>query len=36
MYFSHQRASEELGYTARPARAALADAVNWFNAHHYR
>jgi dihydroflavonol-4-reductase len=35
MYFSHRRASEELGYQPRPARAALADAVHWFDAHHY-
>jgi dihydroflavonol-4-reductase len=30
MYFSSAKAQEELGYEARPARAALADAVAWF------
>lgn len=30
MFFSHARATEELGYTPRPAREALADAVQWF------
>lgn len=35
MYFSSQRAIDELGYAPRPARAALADAVAWFEAHGY-
>lgn len=35
MFFSHQRAREELGYRARPARDALADAVAWYYAHRY-
>ncbi len=30
MYFSHERASRELGYRPRPAQQALADAVQWF------
>src|SRR5699024_5196323 len=30
MYCSHARATAELGYAPRPARAALADAVAWF------
>lgn len=30
MYFSSARAEAELGYRARPASAALADAVTWF------
>ncbi|TAN05735.1 MAG: NAD-dependent epimerase/dehydratase family protein [Rhodanobacteraceae bacterium] len=30
MYFSSQRAEAELGYRARPAREALADAIQWF------
>jgi len=36
MYFSHARASRELGYSPRPAQAALEDAVKWFDAHGYR
>ena len=35
MFFSHARAAEELGYRARPARDALADAVAWYYAHRY-
>lgn len=35
MFFSHARASAELGYRARPARDALADAVAWYYAHRY-
>ncbi len=35
MYFSHRRASGELGYRPRPARQALADAVHWFAGHGY-
>ncbi len=30
MYFSSAKAMHELGYTARPAREALADAIAWF------
>lgn len=30
MYFSSQKAERELGFTARPYREALADAVEWF------
>jgi dihydroflavonol-4-reductase len=30
MYFSSQRAEAELGWHARPAREALADAIQWF------
>jgi dihydroflavonol-4-reductase len=32
MYFSSAKAARELGYTARPATAALADAIDWFRA----
>lgn len=35
MYFSSQRAIEELGYAPRPAREALTDAVAWFDANGY-
>ncbi len=35
MYFSHQRAQDELGYRPRPAHQALVDAVDWFAAHGY-
>jgi len=35
MYFSSQRASQELGYAPRPAREAIADAVAWFDANGY-
>ncbi|AWN16350.1 hopanoid-associated sugar epimerase [Salinisphaera sp. LB1] len=35
MFFSHARATAELGYRARPARDALADAVAWYYAHRY-
>ena len=35
MYFSSERASRELGYTPRPAREAIADAVAWFEANGY-
>ncbi|HET8554867.1 MAG TPA: hopanoid-associated sugar epimerase [Rhodanobacteraceae bacterium] len=30
MYFSHQRAADELDYRPRPAHEALVDAVQWF------
>lgn len=36
MYFSHARATRELGYSARPAELALRDAVKWFDQHGYR
>lgn len=32
MYFSSAKARRELGYTARPATQAIADALAWFNA----
>ena len=32
MYFSSAKAEAELGYAARPYRAALADAIDWFRA----
>ena len=35
MFFSSARAKAELGYTARPARQAIVDAVAWFNANGY-
>lgn len=35
MFFSHARATRELGYQPRPAQAALEDAVHWFDAHGY-
>ncbi len=35
MFFSHQRADDELGYAARPARDAIADAIAWYDAHRY-
>ncbi len=35
MYFSSGRARRELGYTPRPATAALADAVLWFRENGY-
>jgi dihydroflavonol-4-reductase len=35
MYFSSEKASRELGYTPRPARQAIADAVGWFEANGY-
>jgi dihydroflavonol-4-reductase len=35
MYFSHARASRELGYAPRPAQEALADAVQWFGDNGY-
>lgn len=33
MFFSSAKARRELGFSARPARAAIADAVAWFRAH---
>ena len=35
MFFSPQKAERELGYKARPARAAIADAIAWFQKHNY-
>jgi dihydroflavonol-4-reductase len=35
MYFSSRRAETELGYSARPAREALADAIQWFRTNGY-
>jgi dihydroflavonol-4-reductase len=35
MYFSTEKARRELGYEARPARQALAAAVDWFAGHGY-
>jgi dihydroflavonol-4-reductase len=35
MYFSSQRAIDELGYQPRPALTALKDAVDWFAANDY-
>jgi dihydroflavonol-4-reductase len=35
MYFSSAKAVGELGYTPRPAREAIADAVAWFKANGY-
>jgi dihydroflavonol-4-reductase len=35
MYFSSAKAEAELGYTYRPAREAVRDAVNWFEANGY-
>ena len=35
MYFTSEKASHELGYQPRPAREAIADAVNWFRANGY-
>ena len=35
MYFSSAKASRELGYTPRPARDGIADAVAWFAANGY-
>jgi dihydroflavonol-4-reductase len=35
MYYSSDKARRELGYTARPFREALADALRWFRAEGY-
>lgn len=35
MFFSHAKASRELGYAPRPAEQALADAVAWFRENNY-
>ena len=35
MFFSSAKAERELGYKSRPAREAIADALNWFKANGY-
>ena len=35
MYFTSEKASRELGYSPRPAREAIADAVSWFRVNGY-
>lgn len=35
MYFSSKKAKTELGYTFRPAREAIADAIEWFQSQWY-
>jgi dihydroflavonol-4-reductase len=35
MYFTSAKATQELGYRSRPALAAIADAVDWFEANGY-
>jgi dihydroflavonol-4-reductase len=35
MYFSHTRATREIGYNPRPATQAMADAVRWFDNNGY-
>ena len=35
MFFSSAKAERELGYSARPAERALADALSWFQANGY-
>jgi dihydroflavonol-4-reductase len=30
LYYTHKKAERELGYSARPARQAIRDAVNWY------
>jgi dihydroflavonol-4-reductase len=35
MFFSSDHAIQALGYKPRPARAAIADAVSWFDLHGY-
>jgi dihydroflavonol-4-reductase len=35
MFFSSAKAARELGYTARPYRAAIADAIAWFRQYGY-
>jgi dihydroflavonol-4-reductase len=35
MFFSSNKAEQTLGYTARPAREAISDAINWFRAQGY-
>lgn len=35
MYFTSDKAGQELGYTPRPARAAIEEAIRWFREHQY-
>ena len=35
MFFSSEKAKRELGYTARPYREGLRDALNWFSLNGY-
>jgi dihydroflavonol-4-reductase len=35
MYFSPAKAARDLGYSFRPARDAIADAIAWFRQNHY-
>lgn len=35
MFFTSERATQELGYRPRPAREAIADAIAWFREHGY-
>jgi dihydroflavonol-4-reductase len=35
MYFSSAKSRRELGYSARPATEALADAIRWFRENGY-
>jgi dihydroflavonol-4-reductase len=35
MYFSSARAAKDLGYSCRPAKIAIADALKWFKEHNY-
>jgi dihydroflavonol-4-reductase len=35
MFFNSAKAEQELGYSARPAREAILDAINWFRAEGY-
>ncbi len=35
MFFSHDKAAAELGYSPRPAERALGDAIEWFRANRY-
>ncbi|MGH6882464.1 hopanoid-associated sugar epimerase [Hypericibacter sp.] len=35
MFFTSERAIQELGYRPRPAREAIADAITWFREHGY-
>jgi dihydroflavonol-4-reductase len=35
MFFSTAKAERDLGYKARPAREAIADAIAWFKANGY-
>jgi dihydroflavonol-4-reductase len=35
MFFTSERAMQELGYRPRPARDAIEDAIAWFREHRY-